>query len=41
MCRLIPFSALKDQVNKAGTLARYLRPEFLDEIAITGELPED
>jgi len=41
MCRFIPFTALRDQIEKAGALVRYLRPEFLDEIAETCEVPTD
>jgi len=41
MCRFIPFSSLREQIGKAGDLIRYLRPEFLDEIAETCEVPED
>jgi hypothetical protein len=41
MCRFIPFASLREKVRQAGDLVRYLRPEFLDEIAETCELPED
>lgn len=41
MCRFVPFSDLREKVRQAGDLVRYLRPEFLDEIAETCELPED
>ncbi len=35
LCRYIPYSSLKDKVEQAGNLVRYLRPEFLDEIAVS------
>ena len=41
MCRFIPFTALREQIEKAGALLRYLRPEFLNEIAETCEIPSD
>jgi hypothetical protein len=41
MCRFISFDALRDQIEKAAPFVRYLRPEFLDEIAETCELPDD
>jgi hypothetical protein len=33
LCRFIPFDALRERIKQAGDLVRYLRPEFLDEIA--------
>lgn len=43
MGRFIPFDALRERVKQAeaGGLVRYLRPEFLDEIAETCEIPEN
>ncbi len=41
VCRFIPFSALRERVAQAGNLVRYLRPEFLDDIAETCEIGED
>jgi len=33
VCRFIPFSSLRDRVAQLAQVARYLKPEFLDEIA--------
>ena len=33
LCRYIPFSALRANVNKAGPLVKYLSPQFLDDFA--------
>jgi EVE domain len=33
ICRFIPYSSLKSKLEQAGSLVRYLRPDFLDEIA--------
>ena len=43
ICRFIPFDALRERIKQAevGGLVRYLRPEFLDEIAETCEIPEN
>jgi hypothetical protein len=42
ICRFIPFDASRERVRQAeaGGLVRYLRPEFLDEIAETCEIPQ-
>ena len=42
ICRFIPFNTLRERVKQAeaGGLVRYLRPEFLDELAETCELTE-
>jgi hypothetical protein len=33
LCRYIPFSALRTNVDNAGPLVRYLSPQFLDDFA--------
>jgi hypothetical protein len=33
LCRYIPFSALRANVDKAGPLVKYLSPQFLDDFA--------
>ncbi len=33
ICRYIPFSALKQSIEKAGPLTKHLNPEFLDDFA--------
>ncbi len=33
ICRYIPYSSLKAKLEQAGSLIRYLQPDFLDEIA--------
>ncbi len=33
ICQFIPYSSLQEKLKQVGTLLRYLRPEFLDEIA--------
>ena len=33
ICRYIPFSALKQSIEKAGPLIKHLNPEFLDDFA--------
>jgi hypothetical protein len=33
LCRYIPFSALRGNVDKAGPLVKYLNPQFLDDFA--------
>jgi hypothetical protein len=42
ICRFIPFGPLREKVKQAeeGGLVRYLRPEFLDEIAEICEISE-
>jgi hypothetical protein len=42
ICRYIPYSALREKVEQAeiGGFLRYLRPDFLDEIAESVELDE-
>lgn len=37
ICQFIPYSQLKNRVEQARDLIRYLKPEFLDEIAETFE----
>lgn len=33
ICKYIPFSGLRDAVKNAGAMIKYMKPEFLDEIA--------
>jgi hypothetical protein len=33
MCRFIPFSLLRQRLSQVGSLARYLKPDFLDELS--------
>jgi hypothetical protein len=33
LCRFLPYSRLCDRLEEAKNVVRYLRPEFLDEIA--------
>lgn len=33
MCRFIPFSTLRDRISQVGSLVRYLKPDFLDELS--------
>ncbi len=33
ICQFIPYSSLKEKLKQVGDLVRYLRPNFLDEIA--------
>jgi hypothetical protein len=33
LCRYIPFSSLRANVEKAGPLVKYLSPQFLDDFA--------
>lgn len=41
LCRFIAFSALRDRVNQVATVARYLKPDFLDELAESCEVEEE
>jgi hypothetical protein len=40
MCRFIPFTALREQVAQIAPVARYLKPEFLEEFSESCELDE-
>jgi hypothetical protein len=40
VCSFIPFSALEERVPKDASLVRYLRPEFLDELAESCEIED-
>jgi hypothetical protein len=40
MCKFIPFSALRSRIAHFGNMVRYLKPEFLDELAESCELAE-
>ena len=33
VCRYIAFSALRDHLSQIGSIVRYLRPQFLDEVS--------
>ena len=41
ICRYIAFSRLRDAVSKAGSMIKYLRPEFLDDIAEDCDVYQD
>lgn len=41
VCRYVAFSALRDYLTQIGSVARYLRPEFLDELSESCALEED
>jgi hypothetical protein len=32
-CRYIPFSALRDQVEKASPFIQFMKPDFIEEIS--------
>jgi hypothetical protein len=40
ICRFIPYSVLQSKLEQAGNLVRYLRPDFLNEIAETVEVED-
>ena len=40
MCRFVSFSQLRGQVEKVGPYLRYLKPEIIDEISESCEVPE-
>jgi hypothetical protein len=40
-CRYLPFDQLRKRVQQAGDLVRYLKPEFLDEVSESCELPAE
>jgi hypothetical protein len=40
-CRFIPFTGLRDRLAQLAPVAQYLKPEFLDELAETCELPPE
>ena len=33
ICKYIAFSTLRDAITKTGSMIKYLKPEFLDDIA--------
>ncbi len=41
ICQFVPYSELKNRIEQARDLIRYLKPEFLDEIAETFEADLD
>jgi hypothetical protein len=41
ICKYISFSSLRNCIGKAGSMIKYLKPEFLDDIAETCELYQD
>jgi predicted RNA-binding protein len=41
VCRYIAFSTLQDYLGQIGAVVRYLKPEFLDELAESCALEED
>lgn len=40
ICRFIPFSTLRESLERAGPFLRYLKPDFLDEMAEFCEIEE-
>lgn len=40
ICKFIPYSALKNEIDKIGSRLQYMRPEFIDSIAISCEPDE-
>ncbi len=40
-CRYLPFNQLRKRIQQAGDLVRYLKPEFLDEVSESCELPDE
>lgn len=41
ICRFIPFSALRERVEKVESVVKYLKPDFIKDIAESCELEED
>jgi hypothetical protein len=41
MCRYISFENLRGKVKEVGSVVKYLRPEFLDEVADSCELEDE
>ena len=41
MCRYVSFETLRKRVKEVGNVAKYLRPEFLDDVAESCELEEE
>jgi hypothetical protein len=40
LCRFIPFSALRDSLNRVAGFVRYLKPDFLEEMSESCEVEE-
>ena len=40
MCRYISFENLRKRIKEVGAVVRYLKPEFLDEVAESCDLEE-
>lgn len=40
ICRFVPFSALRSRIKEISNLAKYLKPEFLDEVSESCEAAE-
>jgi hypothetical protein len=38
MCRYLSFESLRQKVKEVGAVIKYLKPEFLDEVAESCEL---
>jgi hypothetical protein len=41
MCRYVSFESLRKKANEVASIAKYLKPEFLDEVAESCELEEE
>jgi len=41
LCRFISFSALDEQISKASSVVRYLKPDFLEHLSESCEIEED
>jgi hypothetical protein len=40
ICKFIPYSALKDEIEKVGSRLQYMKPEFIEAIAVSCEPDE-
>jgi hypothetical protein len=41
LCRFIAFTTLRERVNQVAPVVRYLKPDFLDELAESCEVEEE
>jgi hypothetical protein len=40
MCRYVSFENLRKRIREVGSVVKYLKPEFLDEVAESCELED-
>jgi hypothetical protein len=40
VCRYVSFESLRKRIREVGAVVKYLKPEFLDEVAESCELEE-